>query len=573
MAHSGSRTHSGGRWQASRVPAACFVLLASTLFAAQEREFDPADALAFVRVKGDVRTEFTKVFKPSIVRKDVEIATGTGFVIAPSGLVLTCNHVISEEPVERVVEGQAAEVTIEDRRIEVVLTSGGSTQTFEGWEVASDPESDLAVLQVTAGGLRYIPFGDSDAMARGGPVQVLGFPFGRQVDVGRSAGADTTPAPSVTTGSLQAARADDAGETRYLQTDASMMPGSSGGPMVDEEGYAVGVVAMKLARNARAAGAGFGVPINLVKDFLDVHGLLGQLPVSRLKPGVVNTLSWKGLRVEMPDGFQDSSPARLRVDGGTSDGISLSIWRLATGGSLEGLEEAVLGGHAVADFAPAAVNRSLRLEHGQPPRVLGSGRGTTEDGRRFRVEYTVAYLPGEAVVARYLGPPDAIAFNLGVLRRSLESMEADRLLTQPIRAPVEVAFEPQPLPGTTEGRVPVPAGWSVEPTPRAACEAAPESGAGLAASPTGDFTVVFRTLRWPRREVEPGALARSCGGGTEPGRSTYGVRIDRLGVPTIVWGVLASRGDETLLLELETPEEKLPFVKDAYTAWVQHASE
>jgi hypothetical protein len=405
-------------------------------------------------------------------------------------------------------------------------------------------------------------------------VRVLGFPFGRQADVGRSAGADTAPAPSVTAGSLQATRADDEGETRYLQTDASMMPGSSGGPMIDADGYAIGVVAMKLASNAKAAGAGFGVPINLVKDFLEAHGQLGQLPVSRLRPGVVHALPWKGLRVEMPDGFQDTSPARLRVDGGESaDGISFRVFRLSPGGSREALEEALLSGHAVPAFAPGPVAAGLRLEQGQPPRVLGSGRGATADGRRFRVEYTLRYLSGEAVVARYLGPPDAIAFNLGLLRRSLEGLEADALLTQPVRAPLAVAFEPVPLPGAAEGRVPMPAGWSVEPSPIAACDPVPRSRVGLAASPAGDFTVVFRALRWPRGEVDPQAIVRACGGGAQPDSATYGMRFDRLGTPMIVWGVLVSRGGEMLLLELETPEQKLPFVKDAYTDWVRHATE
>jgi S1-C subfamily serine protease len=564
-----SRSH----WaRACGAAVSCALLLAGSVGVAQEQPPDPAKALAFIRVRGDVRTEFTRVFKPSIVHRDVEIATGTGFVIAPTGLVLTCNHVVNQDPAQRIVEGSEAVVTIEDPRIEVLLAGAGQAQSYEGWVVASDPESDLAALQVTAGGLAYLPFGDSDAAQPGGPVRVLGFPFGRQADVGRRAGAESAPAPSVTAGSLQAARADDAGDTRYLQTDASVMPGSSGGPMVDQDGYVVGVVSMKLASSPRSRGAGFGVPINLVKDFLEANGLAGQLPVSRLRPGVVNTLPWKGLRVELPDGFQDTSLARLRVDAGDSpDGISFRVLRLAASGSREAVEGALLDGRTVPAFAPGAVSVKLRLEQGQ--RVLGWGRGRTADGRAFRIEYALVFLEGEAVAARYLGPPDAVAFNLGLLQRSLQSLEADPLLTQPVRAPLAPAFEPAPLPGTAEGRVPMPAGWSFEPSPLAACEAIPRSDAGLAASPTGDFTVVFRTLRWPRTGIDAPAVARACGGESEARGSTYAMRLDRLGVPTIVWGVLASHGEETLLLEAEVPEEKLAFVKDAFTAWVQRATE
>lgn len=86
-------------------------------------------------------------------------------------------------------------------------------------------------------------------------------------------------------------------------------------------------------------------------------------------------------------------------------------------------------------------------------------------------------------------------------------------------------------------------------------------------------TGCFRALRWRRGDVDAEAIARACGQAKEPGGSSYGMRLDRLGVPTIVWGVLASRGAETLLLELEAPELKLPFVEDAYAAWWQRAAE
>ena len=60
--------------------------------------------------------------------------------------------------------------------------------------------------------------------------------------------------------------------------------------MLDEDGYVVGVVRMKLARDATSQGAGFSVPVNVVKDFLEANNLLGLLPVGRLRPGVRHTL-------------------------------------------------------------------------------------------------------------------------------------------------------------------------------------------------------------------------------------------------------------------------------------------
>ena len=237
--------------------AAClWALLAAGGLPGNAEAGDPSDGMAFIRVVGDLRAEFIGIWRQPIERENVEVATGSGFVIAPSGLILTNHHVVDDAPYVATFAGKEAEVTIENRRIEVFL-GGGGLGVLEGYVVASDPELDLAVLQVTAADLAYLPFGDSDALEAGSRVRVLGFPFGRQVEVGRRTSPGVAPGVTVTSGSLSAARADDAGGTRYLQTDASVNPGSSGGPMIDEDGYAVAVIRMKRARDATSHGAGF----------------------------------------------------------------------------------------------------------------------------------------------------------------------------------------------------------------------------------------------------------------------------------------------------------------------------
>jgi hypothetical protein len=439
---------------------------------------------------------------------------------------------------------------------------------LEGAVVAQDADLDLAVLQVTAADLPYLPFGDSDAIEPGRAVQVLGFPFGRRVEVGKQTDPGGVPQATVTAGSLSAAREDDAGGRRYLQTDASVQPGSSGGPMLDEEGYAVGVVRMKLATDAAARGAGFGIPINLVKDFLDAHGLLALMPVARLRPGVVHSLDWKRLRVELPDGFQDASPARLRVaTGETGDGISFRVDRVATPWDRETLEQSLLGGRALPGFVPAPVVPGRQSDRGRPLRRLGTATGTTADGQAFRVEYAVMDLKGEAVVARYLGPPDALAFNLGLLRQSLETMEPGRLLTAEVTQPLAPALVPADLPGVDGGRVAMPVGWSLEPALASACGKVPPAEAGLAASPPGDFTVVLRVLRWGRGEAGLREAVTACGGDA----AGYAGRFERLGLAMEARGALVEREGETLLLELEAPAAKRPFVEELFERWARAA--
>jgi S1-C subfamily serine protease len=562
------------RRRGSLLAGAWLVLCAGALTTAGD-ESQRADAMAFVRVSGDLNVEFKKVYKEPYVERDVEVATGSGFVIAPSGLILTNLHVVSDEPFARMIDGYEAEVTLESRHIEVAIGPGGSAGVLEGSVVAADPDLDLAVLQVTAGDLPYLPFGDSDAVEPGRPVQVLGFPFGRKAEVGKAPGPGTFPKVSVTGGSLSAAREDDQGGRRYLQTDASVQPGSSGGPMVDDEGYAVGVVRMKLAREATAQGAGFGIPINLVKDFLDAHGLLGLMPVQRLHPGVVHSFDWKGLRVEMPDGFQDGSPARLRVaTGDVGDGISFRLERVATSWDRETLEEAVLGGKALPGFVPAPSATVRQFDRGRPARRVGTAIGALEaGGGTFRVEYAVLGLKGESVVARYVGPPDAVAFNLGLVRRSLETLEAAPLLTAEVSRPLAPALEPASLPGVEGGRVAMPSGWSLEPASASVCTLVPHADSGLLATPQGDYTVVLRALRWSAGAPAVAEALRACGAPFQAAGASgsYSAQFNRLGIPTEALGALVQREGETLLLEMEAPVSKVEFVEKLYDGWVRAA--
>ena len=519
----------------------------------------------FIRVFGDVQVEFARPWKQQVAEPDVLIATGSGFVIAPSGLILTSHHVVGGETRVARIQGEEAHVTTVVKRIQVVVGSGEARQIFEPFVAAADADLDLAVLQVGAAGLPYLPFGDSDAAEPGRPTKVLGFPFGSRVEVGKRPGAEVVPEVTITSGSVSAARADEEGQTRFLQTDAKVNPGSSGGPMVDEDGYAIGLVKMKIMAGKNESGPGFTVPINLVKDFLDAHGLLQQLPTVRLRRGVVQGLGWKGFGLELPDGFSDLSPARLRLDTLDTGGpISARVDRVATPWNAASLEEVLLQGGA--GFVPAPAGSVRRVERGRPPRVLGSAGGTTADGRPFRVEYAVLDLGREKVVARFVGPPDDMAFNLSVVRRALEGLEATRLLTDEVRAPLKPSFEPVPYAGAAVGTVLLPAGWTAEPAGLSSpCEGLPAAEAGLAASPAEDFTVVFRALLWGRSALTPAQFAHACG--APPGGTAYARRSERVGVVIAALGAIVARGEEVLLLEAEAPEAKLPFVRDAFERW------
>jgi len=343
--------------------------------------------------------------------------------------------------------------------------------------------------------------------------------------------------------------------------------------MLDEDGYLIGVVKMKVAAGRAEAGPGFGVPVNLVKDFLEAQGLLAQLPTARLRRGVVHGLEWKKFGLELPDSLADRSPARLRLDTGDSGGeISVRVERVVTPWSTAELEEALLQGKALPGFVPSPAVSRRRWERDRPPGVLGSAVGTAPDGRRFRIEYAILDLGREKVVAGFVAPPDDIAFNLSLVRGSLLGLEAERLLTREVRGPLKVAFELVPYPGATAGAVPLPAGWISEPTMSASCEKAGGAEAGLAASPPGDFTVVLRALVFDRSAITSERLARECGGQPGPGPLSAR-RSRRLGADVVTRGIVLTSGEAVLLLEAEAPEAKSAFVRELFDAWILQVPE
>lgn len=511
-----------------------------------------ADAVAFVRVIGDLRIESREAFRPPVERKDVELATGSGFLVTPSGLILTNHHVIAAPTAARLADPDS-EVHTTIRRIEAVVGAGGTP--LPAVVVAFDPVLDLALLSVTSGELPYLAFGDSDAAHPGEPTRVLGFPFGRQVEIARRGQA--LPSVTVSAGRVAANRADDQGETRFLQTDATINPGSSGGPMLDADGYAIGVVRLKLARGE---GAGFAIPINQVKDFLEANGYLGQLPARRLRPLPAQTLDFKGLRLEAPERIDDDSRSRLKLRGGSRlEEGELIVDRVATAWKPAQLEEVLLEG----GFDGFALERrpawTAELPAGKKL-LFGSATGT-RDGVPLRVEYALASLGKEAIVARFIARPDQVAFNLSVVRRALASLEAEPLLRQEVTAPPAIELESATLKNPWAPPVPVPARFVRDETESAACPT--QAVSTLSTSPAGDFTVVLRVGFFLRPDALVEEALQRCAAETE---ST------RFGVVYRNASLLVRSDDGLVRFEAETPAAKWPLVEKLVRAWLARAA-
>ena len=179
-------------------------------------------------------------------------ATGSGFIIAADGLILTNAHV---------VEGaEAVQVRLHDGR------------RFTGKVVGRDSRVDLALVRVEgATNLKVLPLGDSNRVRVGEFVLALGHPFGLEHTVSfgivsRKGAPLAVAAPGFD----------------FIQTDASVNPGNSGGPLVNMAGQVVGVNSMA----ARNGSIGFAIPSNLVRMLLPQLVEKGQIEWGWLGVGI-----------------------------------------------------------------------------------------------------------------------------------------------------------------------------------------------------------------------------------------------------------------------------------------------
>ncbi len=171
---------------------------------------------------------------------------GSGFVWSADGLIVTNAHV---------VEGTSA--------VSVLLQDG--TQ-YPAEIIGVDPDSDLAVLRVEAGGLTPAPIGTSADLLIGEPVIAVGNPFGLS-------GTVTTGVVSATGRSVPS---QERGRTYtdFIQTDASINPGNSGGPLLNIEGRVIGI---NVAIYAQAQGIGFAIPVDRAKKVIEDLRRFGQV--------------------------------------------------------------------------------------------------------------------------------------------------------------------------------------------------------------------------------------------------------------------------------------------------------
>ena len=209
---------------------------------------------------------------------------GSGFIISDDGYVVTNAHVIDS--------GSNITVELEDKR------------EFTAKVIGVDKLSDIALLKIEAKNLPYVAMGDSDKLDVGQWVVAIGTPFG----------LDYTATQGIVSALSRSLPADT--YVPFIQTDAAVNPGNSGGPLFNLEGQVIGVNSQIFSRSGGYMGVSFAIPINIVKNVTEQlkttgfvsRGWLG-VAIQGIDDNLAQSLGLSNSKGSLVSSISENSPA------------------------------------------------------------------------------------------------------------------------------------------------------------------------------------------------------------------------------------------------------------------------
>jgi Do/DeqQ family serine protease len=175
-------------------------------------------------------------------------ASGSGVLISEDGYIVTNNHVVSDGG-----NGVAEEITV----------TLSNKKVYKAKIIGRDTSSDIAVLKIDGKDLPYMVYGNSDAVKLGQWVLAVGYPLTLETTV--TAGIVSAKERSIGINSRQS----NSPVESFIQTDAAINQGNSGGALITTDGQLVGINSAILAPNGTYAGYGFSIPVNIVKKVVN----------------------------------------------------------------------------------------------------------------------------------------------------------------------------------------------------------------------------------------------------------------------------------------------------------------
>jgi len=254
------------------------------------KSFDPENKIDFtkaaketvdavVHVKNTsvktVRDPYAELFYgKSSGRQYAQVGTGSGVIISSDGYIITNNHVIRE--------ATALEITLNNRK------------TYKAKLIGTDSKSDIALLKIDATDLPFVTFANSDNLQVGEWVLAVGNPYNLT--------------STVTAGIVSAKGRDLEGNNiheSFIQTDAAVNPGNSGGALVNTRGELVGINTAISSKTGSFIGYSFAVPSNIAKKVIDDLLEYGnvQQAILGVKGGELNGIISKKMDLQVTEGF------------------------------------------------------------------------------------------------------------------------------------------------------------------------------------------------------------------------------------------------------------------------------
>lgn len=176
-------------------------------------------------------------------------ASGSGVIISEDGYIVTNNHVISDGG-----NGVADEITV---------TLNENKKTYKARVIGRDPSSDLAVLKIDGSSLPFMIYGNSDDVKLGQWVLAVGYPLTLEATV--TAGIVSAQGRTIGINSRQS----NSPVESFIQTDAAVNQGNSGGALINTDGKLIGINSAILAPSGTYAGYSFAIPVNIVKKIVN----------------------------------------------------------------------------------------------------------------------------------------------------------------------------------------------------------------------------------------------------------------------------------------------------------------